>query len=148
MIRLNDRKAKCRRDSNLQWARKFHSMSWWKHAFAVEPAGPTVPTPEQQTVIDDLCRRVVERGMATPAILFLESSQPLGPMAAQGLLLLQPWFELAVDRKQLALLTRFLDQRGSFEAICRRLEELAAQDRPGDPSQNAFVPSPAAMKAD
>lgn len=99
-------------------------MSWWKHAFAVEPAGPAVPTGEQQPVIDALCQRIVDRGLALPAILFLESSKPLGPLAAQSLLLVQPWFELVADRHQLAILTRFLDRRGSFDYLCQRLEEL------------------------
>jgi hypothetical protein len=105
---------------------KAGAMSWWKHAFAVEPDGPAEPTPAQAALIDSLCQRVVDRGMALPAILFLESSKPLGPMAAQSLLLLQPWFELAVDRKQLSLLTKFLDRRGSFDTLCRRIEELSA----------------------
>ena len=81
-------------------------MSWWKHAFAVEPEGPATPTPEQQQVIDLWCRRITERGLALPAILFLESSRPLGPLAAQSLVFLQPWFEMAIDRRQLQLLTQ------------------------------------------
>ncbi len=100
--------------------------SWWQHAFAVEPDGPVVPTPEQAIVIDALCQRVIDRGLALPAILFLESSRPLGPLAAQSLLMLQPWFELAVDPRQLTVLTKFLDQRGSLELLCRRIEQLSA----------------------
>ncbi len=102
-------------------------LSWWKHAFALEPEGPAEPTSEQKAVMDALCQRVVDRGLALPAILFLESSKPLGPVAAQSLLLLQPWFELAVDRSQITALTRFLERRGSFDLLCRRLEELLAQ---------------------
>jgi hypothetical protein len=101
-------------------------MSWWKHAFAVEPAGPATPTPEQQQVIDAWCRRIIERGLTLPAILFLESSRPLGPLAAQSMLFLQPWFELVLDRRQLQLLTAFLERRGSFDYLCSRLEELSA----------------------
>lgn len=101
-------------------------MSWWKHAFAVESSAPFEPTAEQRDIVDGLCRRIVNRGLALPAILFLESSQPLGPMAAQSLLLLQPWFELVADRNQLAAFTKFLDHRGSFEFLCRRLEQLSA----------------------
>ena len=101
-------------------------MSWWKHAFAVEPEGPATPTPEQQQVIDLWCRRITERGLALPATLFLESSRPLGPLAAQSLVFLQPWFEMAIDRRQLQLLTAFLEHRGSFDYLCRRLEELSA----------------------
>lgn len=100
-------------------------MSWWKHAFAVEPDGPAQPTPEQQPVIDAWCRRIVEREMALPAILFLESSRPLGPLAAQSLIFLQPWFELVLDRNELRLLTSFLEKRGSFDYLCSRLEEMS-----------------------
>jgi len=105
-------------------------MSFWKHAFAVEPDGPAEPTPDQRAVIDVLCQRIVDRGMELPAILFLESSKPLGPMVAQSLLLLQPWFELVADRNQLAILTKFLDRRGSFDYLCGRLEELSARRNP------------------
>lgn len=121
-------------------------MSWWKHAFAVEPDGPAIPTSEQAAVIDALCRRVVDRGMALPAILFLESSKPLGPMAAQSLLLLQPWFELALERNQLTLLTKFLDRRGSFETLCRRIEEMSAQrehQSSADPGSPVAIPTKA-----
>lgn len=99
-------------------------MSWWKHAFAIETAGPAKPTPEQQAVVDAFCRRIVDRGLALPAIMFLESTQPLGPMAAQSLLMLQPWFELVVERQDLKAFVTFLDRRGSMETLCRRLEEL------------------------
>lgn len=115
--------------------------SWWKHAFAIEPEGPAEPTPEQLAVIDGLCQRVIDRGLAMPAILFLESSKPLGPMAAQSLLLMQPWFELAVDHEQMLLLTKFLDHRGSFETICRRLETLSAQ-KESKPTVLRSDPSP------
>lgn len=109
-------------------------MSWWKHAFAVEPEGPLDPTPEQRAVVDEFCTRIVERGLALPAILFLESSRPLGPLAAQSLLLLQPWFELALPREQLALFTKFLDRRGSFDFLCQRLETLSAAPLPSSPA--------------
>ena len=99
-------------------------MSWWKHAFAIEPDGPIVPTAEQQPVIDGVCQRIADRGLALPAILFLESCKPLGPVAAQSLLFVQPWFELVSDRHQLEIFTKFLDRRGSFDYLCRKLEEI------------------------
>lgn len=98
--------------------------AWLKHAFAVEPAGPMALTDEQRSLIDGVCRRIVERDLAAPAILFLESSQPLGPIAAQSLVVLQPWFELVVQRHQLQEFVKFLDHRGSVEFLCRRIEEL------------------------
>jgi hypothetical protein len=105
-------------------------MSWWKKAFAIEPDTPWEPTPQQREIVDGLCRRIVDRGLALPAILFLESSKPLGPAAAQSLLFLQPWFEIVADRSQLHLLATFLDHRGSFEYLCRRLEDISATKHP------------------
>ncbi len=102
-------------------------MSWWQHAFAVEPAGPLEPTPEQRAVIDTICRAIVRRQMQMPAILFLESSKPMGPLAAQSLLMMQPWLELVADRRQLDVLAKFLDHRRSFDYLSQRLEELSQQ---------------------
>lgn len=105
--------------------------AWLKHAFAVEPAGPVMLTDEQRAMIDAICRKIVDRGLATPAILFLESLQPLGPVAAQSLLMLQPWFELAVERHQVQEFVKFLDHRGSIETLCRRIEELSQEKAAG-----------------
>ncbi len=115
--------------------------AWWNHAFAVEPAGPVTPTAEEQAVIDAVCRKIVDRGLTTPAILFLESSGPLGPMAAQSLLMLQPWFELAIERHQLDVFTKFLDHRGSLETLCRQIEQISQETAAGVPPRGCSEPS-------
>lgn len=48
-------------------------------------------TMEQQTqAVADLARWIRERGLESPAILFLQANKPLAPIGGQALLFLQP----------------------------------------------------------
>jgi hypothetical protein len=99
-------------------------MHWLKHAFAIDSAAAIKPNPAQHRMIERLCGEVVRRGMATPALLLLEMSQPLNYVSAQFLRFIQPIATAIADSKQYEELTRFLEQRGSIEYLCRRLEAL------------------------
>ena len=68
-------------------------MSRWdaiKHAFAIEAKGPYEPTAEQQPSVDWVCRQVVKRGLATPALMGLELFRPLNYVSAQAMHFFRP----------------------------------------------------------
>ena len=100
---------------------------WLKHAFAVEPAGPVQPTDAQRAVIDRVCRAVVARGLATPALIFLESVRPLNYVSSQTLHFFQPVLSVVADQAACRDLADFLEHRGSVDYLCQRIEELSAQ---------------------
>src|SRR5437763_187296 len=100
---------------------------WLKHAFAVEPAGPVEPTDAQRAVIDGLCRQVVARGLATPALIFLESVRPLNYVSSQTLHFFAPVLSAVADAQACRELADFLEHRGSVDFLCRRIEELASK---------------------
>ena len=52
-------------------------FNWLKHAFAVEAAGPAIPSSSQAAAVDAICREIVRRQMTLPAQMVLESSAPL-----------------------------------------------------------------------
>src|SRR2546426_2847551 len=54
-----------------------------RHAFAVEPEGQPL-SPEDVALLERVAATVVERGMATPAILFLESVGPMSFLGSQA----------------------------------------------------------------
>ncbi|MHB0858501.1 MAG: hypothetical protein ACYC5M_13160 [Anaerolineae bacterium] len=73
-------------------------------------------------LIDSLASRVVERGLATPAVLLLELLKPWGFMCGQALLLLNPLVgkpqisgrsvvDLLEDRQNVELLLAAIEQR-------------------------------------
>lgn len=97
-------------------------MKWLKNAFAVDPPGPAAPDEEQREVLERLATEVVRRRMATPAMLFLESSHYLNFLGSQVLTFFAPFAHVMFPRKQYDALARFLEHRGSVEYFCRRIE--------------------------
>jgi hypothetical protein len=100
------------------------TFDWLKHAFAIEPDGPVEPTTAQKVVVDRLCRQVVERGLATPALVFLESVRPLNYVTSQTLQFFAPVISTVADPNACRNLADFLERRGSVDYLCRRIEEL------------------------
>jgi hypothetical protein len=107
------------------------SWRWLQHAFAVEPAGPAQPTEPQRLAVDALCREIVRRKLTVPAVLFLESSRPLNFVGAQALQFFAPFLAMVTDSQTHVHLAAFLEHRGAFEYIGRRLEELDATPAQG-----------------
>jgi hypothetical protein len=101
------------------------ALNWLKHAFAIEPEGAVEPTEAQREVVDRLCRQVVQRGLTTPALVFLESVRPLSYVTSQTLQFFAPVLSAVADAKACQDLADFLEHRGSVEYLCRRIEELA-----------------------
>jgi hypothetical protein len=102
-------------------------MNWFRHAFALDPPAPLTPTEEERTIVDRLCRIVVRRRMAVPAIAFLEMSRPLNRIAAQTLVFFEPVASVALTGDDYNRFARFLERSGSIDYLCRRIEDLAAQ---------------------
>lgn len=109
---------------------------WLRDAFAVDPPGPAQPTDAQQPVIDAVCREIVRRGLATPALMFLEMSRPLNYVGSQAMGFLQPIVAAVIDTRKYSLFAAFLERRGSIEYFSSRIEafeqERAVPSTPAD----------------
>ena len=103
--------------------------AWLRNAFAIEPREAATVTAEQQVLVDRLCREVIRRGLGTPAIAFLEMSQPLNGVGAATLHFFTPIVSVVFDADGCRRFAEFLEQRGSIEIICRRIEELQREGR-------------------
>jgi hypothetical protein len=104
-------------------------FDWLKHAFAIEPEGPFVPSEGQRTIVDKLCRQIVTRGLTTPALIFLESVRPLNYVSSQTLQFFTPILSAVADRQACDELAEFLEHRGSVEFLCQRIEELEREPK-------------------
>ena len=102
-------------------------MRWLTHAFAVDPPGPAEPTPEQRAVADSVCREIVRRHLTTPALMFLEMSRPLNFVGAQALHFFAPFLSAVTSADGHKHFATLLEQRGSVDYLCRRIEELEAE---------------------
>lgn len=101
-----------------------------RHAFAVDPEGPAEPTPEQQPVVDWVCRQIAVRHLTTPGLMVLEMARPLNFVAAQAMHFLSPAV-LALARprthEDYRHLAEFLERRGSTLYLAARIEHFEAE---------------------
>ncbi len=93
-----------------------------RHAFAIEPAGPAVPTPEERAALDPLLSEIRRRGLTGPAALFLEGLTPLNGIGAQSLHFMQPFATAVLDPVRYVTLTRYLERRGSIAWLVGELQ--------------------------
>lgn len=101
--------------------------SWLKNAFAVDAPGPAEPTEAQREVVERVVRQIVKRHLTTPALLFLEMSRPLNFIGSQTMHFFKPFVAAIADARGYEHFATFLEQRGSIEHICRRLEAVEAE---------------------
>lgn len=99
-------------------------MSWreqFKHAFAIEQ-GAVEPNDRQVELVDKVCKAVVRRGLIVPALMALEMSRPLNYVASQAMHFFRPIVSVILDGPSIGEFASFLEQRGSIEYLCQRLE--------------------------
>ncbi len=119
-------------------------MNWLQHAF--DTSGPDEPpTPAQRELVEKLCREVVRRRLALPALVFLEMSRPLNTLSAQALHFLAPMLGMFSGPREAdasspsptdasllppkspaahELLAQFLERPDSVGFLCDRIEIL------------------------
>ncbi|MGH9429682.1 MAG: hypothetical protein ACRD2L_25635 [Terriglobia bacterium] len=94
------------------------------HAFAVEPTGSAL-APEETALLEKIATLVVKRGMAVPAVLFLESVGPLNFLGSQVLHGLRPFLELVCNATEMERLATVLEQRESVSHLITLIQEQA-----------------------
>ena len=101
-----------------------------KHAFAVDAPGVVEPTDAQRPAVDWVCAQVAKRHLTLPGLIALEMMRPLNWIGAQVMHMTSPgvW---AIAPKHIYGgyndFAKFLENRGSMEYMCRRIEELEAE---------------------
>ena len=101
-----------------------------KHAFAVDVPGAVEPTDAQRPAVEWVCAQVAKRHLTLPGLIALEMTRPLNWIGAQVMHMTSPgvW---AIAPKHIYGgyndFAKFLENRGSVEYMCRRIEELEAE---------------------
>jgi len=86
-------------------------------------------TPERaKQLIEKLATWVVEHGLETPAVLFLESMKPLSFVGSQFFLMYGvPQLGLVLDERTTSEFGLLFENRENVEALIKRIEELARE---------------------
>jgi len=101
-----------------------------RRAFAVGPAVEEFSV-EDLTLLDRIAAAVVARRMASPAVLFLESTGPLNFLGSQALHFLTPILDLACDARDFERVAHLLERR---EAVPRLIALIEAKSAPSGAS--------------
>ena len=84
----------------------------------------TVPLDDEDVAVEEMATRLVKEGMGTAAILFLESSKPLGFVAGQVALAASPFIGGFVEPARIERYSDLFSDRAFIERIIQRVEEL------------------------
>jgi hypothetical protein len=82
------------------------------------------PAPGQEGLLETLARKIVERDLSAPAIIFLESTKPLNFIGCQALNFLEPLIQSVFTIKSYHEFTQFMENRSNIERLILRIEEL------------------------
>src|SRR5437870_11986625 len=99
-----------------------------KHAFAVEPEGQPLSL-EDLALLERVAATVAERGMATPAILFLESVGPMNFLGSQALHFFTPILEVDFTQRDVERVARLLERRDTLARLADLIERQAETRR-------------------
>jgi hypothetical protein len=84
---------------------------------------------EKRETLDRLAVRIVERRLAAPAILFLESSKPLSFIGNQAMVFFQPIVQTIFNFKSYDDIMDLLEDRANIEYLLKKIEELEATEQ-------------------
>ncbi len=99
-----------------------------RHAFAVEPESQPL-SPEDLALLERVAATVAERGMATPAILFLESVGPMNFLGSQALHFFTPILEVVFAQRDVERVALLLERRDTLSRLGAMIENKAGASR-------------------
>lgn len=78
-----------------------------------------------QSLADSIAKPIVNRGLAVPAVLFLEMYKPLSFVASQSLMMAMPFLAPFIGAQRVADLSKVLKDRNNIELLLNRIEDMA-----------------------
>jgi len=97
---------------------------------SVFPSAPAEPlTSADIALLERAADAVVQRGMATPAVLFLESVGPMNFLGSQALHFLTPMLDVVFPQRDVERVACLLERRDTLARLVALIEDRA-QGRP------------------
>ena len=80
---------------------------------------------EELVLVEKVARAVARRGLATPALMFLESVRPLNFIGSQAMIFLEPMVRSVLPSKDYMKFAKILERREGLEALIRHIEKFS-----------------------
>lgn len=86
-------------------------------------------TGEREKLIDELARKIVDKRMETPAIMFLEVHKPVTFLASQSMLVASPFLVPLFGADGVQKYSRLFSSADNVELLIERIEEMSEKKR-------------------
>jgi hypothetical protein len=83
----------------------------------------------KQELIEALARFVVERGLAVPAVFFLQLHRPLAFVGSQAGIVFSPFLVALFGFERVDEYTQLMNERENWDRLIERIEELEEERR-------------------
>ena len=117
----------------MEFSKHFQRVRNVKEAFRVAFAvgvEDEALTPGDVALLEKVATAVVDRRMASPAILFLESMGPMNFLGSQALHFLTPILNLACDTREIERAAHLLERRDAMPRLIAFIEAKSAAGQP------------------
>jgi hypothetical protein len=101
-----------------------------RHAFALGPEGEPLSA-EDTALLGRVADAIVKRGLAAPAMVFLESVGPMNFLGSQALHFFTPLLEVAFPQREVERIARLLERRDTLPKLTALIESRTQPDRAG-----------------
>lgn len=86
---------------------------------------------QRDAILERIAQEIVRRGMAAPAVLFLELNKPLSFVASQSLIVLTPFLAPFVGIDNVHRYSQLLEKRENVERLIERIEQIEHERQEG-----------------
>jgi len=105
-----------------------------QHAFAAQ-SGPESLSVEEAELMERMAGAIVNRGMAAPATVFLDSMGPMNFLGSQALHFLTPIVEFAFNANEVEQVARLLERRDTMTRLVALIEAKSSSSSKGAAAQ-------------
>lgn len=82
---------------------------------------------DRDALIDLVARKIVDRRLEMPVVLFLEMHKPLSFVASQAVLVAMPFLGPLIGGQQMANFSKLLQSRENIDLLIERIETMSAE---------------------
>ncbi len=111
----------------------------WLNSDPIPNEGRDIFPEEELAIIEKVGRKVVERGMSVPAIVFLESVKPLNFIGSQALVFFEPIVQTIFNIRDYDTFRSALEKRPSIELLIQKIEAFESESQVREKRIKAFM---------
>jgi len=100
-----------------------------------EDIGEPLSNEQVESIVESVARKIVDRRLEAPAVLFLEMHKPLTFLASQAAYVAMPFLSPILGVQRMADFARVIQDRANIDLLISRIEDISAEAGASAPAQ-------------